>query len=405
MAGNGESRTLSVSIGARVFVTAVFVALGLSFFVETGNLAVEFRADGLWLDLASFYSQNFLFFPVAGTLVLVAFWRPACLVVDAYARGVVGFGRLILAVGFVLAGVGSWQLSDLFARAPDRSLFEVAPAQLAADKGGEELCGGQACPRAPVLTALREVRLAAARQTLSDVTGRCGPTRTTFLDEEDGRQPYCFVSGQRMASEACCQARANFIGAVNALHASEASRAAQVHRLGLPLKVFFLLILVGVGVMLARRRKRLERLYGREMDAFDLSLPLGALIMMIWPVTNSAFTHSYDALFGDGSGGSTYRVLAPLYSLGFMVWALALVFYYLRKFGERAEATAQAAGVGVAVVGVVQYDSLVGYVNKTIGAGASVSSLIVFAVGLWLVAWVVMLHDDDEVEGAGTPRG
>ena len=135
----------------RVAVTIVFALLYLAFLTETGVLVQEFGASGLALRLASLDSQNFIFFPVAGLLALVAFWQPAVLLVDAMWRGQLKFGRIVLGGSLVVALIGAWLISGAFESSEARSVFEISPKALAADDGAPATA--DAPPLAPVTSA------------------------------------------------------------------------------------------------------------------------------------------------------------------------------------------------------------------------------------------------------------
>ena len=90
----------------RILVTAFFVLVYVPFLIEVAALALEFGGYGLGVRMATLFAHNFLFFPVVGVLVLIAFWRPTTLIVDALLWNKVRFGRFrlagILAVCLVL---------------------------------------------------------------------------------------------------------------------------------------------------------------------------------------------------------------------------------------------------------------------------------------------------------------
>ena len=62
--------------GARVFVGIGFLILGTSFIASTGVLIYEF-ANTDWLTMVLAHSHLFLFFPLLGSLGLVAFYLPS----------------------------------------------------------------------------------------------------------------------------------------------------------------------------------------------------------------------------------------------------------------------------------------------------------------------------------------
>ena len=78
--------------GSRAFVFIVFVTLAFSFWATTAMLFVEFSDppndlpinDALWFMLLTHYSDLFIFFPLFGTVALIAFYTPSCAFVDMY---------------------------------------------------------------------------------------------------------------------------------------------------------------------------------------------------------------------------------------------------------------------------------------------------------------------------------
>ena len=71
--------------GARVFVAVLFLILGASFIASTGFLVREFQ-DLDWGGMVVAHSHLFFFFPVFGILALAAFYLPAVIFTDLYWR-------------------------------------------------------------------------------------------------------------------------------------------------------------------------------------------------------------------------------------------------------------------------------------------------------------------------------
>src|ERR1700730_13224361 len=117
--------------GARVFVAIAFVILGASFLASTGLLMGAFRGVAATTMLVA-HRHLFLFFPIFGILVLVAFYLPSVVFTDLYWRhlryGKVRFLCGLGAIGLLSAGVYTW-----LDTAP-RGLWEVSPGALRADK-------------------------------------------------------------------------------------------------------------------------------------------------------------------------------------------------------------------------------------------------------------------------------
>lgn len=397
---------MQTSFSARAFVTALFFVLGVGFIAETALMYYEFRSTGLAFAMASFDAELFIFFPTAGIAALFAFWRAGCVVTDAYWRRV-RLGKLIYVAAFLIAAAGAFLLSDSFRAGADRSWWEIAPSALMTDAGEPPGCEPGECSRAPIIDAHQSVRAAArdggglARFSLSCET----TVSSRFSAEEADDEPnYCFAAGEPLTRAQCCAARQEFREAVAARHAEAPSRLYYIHLFALPMKIFFLFMLLGIGVMLVRRRRSLEFYYGDAMEDVERALPIGGALMLIWPLMNNAYVQSWDLLFGAEDAGS-YRVLAPLYMLGFAGWAMVMMFYYFRRYPDTLEFFAKASGVALAAFGIFQYEQIISYINAFLGAGADVLSLTVFAVAVVFFIWQVFADDEDPArEGdAGPP--
>lgn len=394
---------MTVSIGARVFATTVFVVLGLSFLVDTAFMAWEFGPD-LRVPIAAFHPQLFLFFPTAGLVALAAFWRAACVVTDAYWRRV-RLGKIIFVFAILLGMAGTYVIDDSFRSGASRVWWEVSPDLLRADTGEPAGCAPGECRRAPVIAAHQAVRAASReRGGLLEYAIDCRDDAVASFNVGEVQGPlYCFAAGEEMSPADCCAARQRLLDAVQELHRESPSMLSLVHRITLPLKLFFLFILLGLGVMLVRRRKLLERHYSSYMDEVERNAPLGALAMLVWPAMNQAFTQSWDTLFGVAEAGS-YRVFAPLYMLAFGGWALVILFYYFRRYPDTLEMFAKVFGVALAAIGVVRYDDIIAYVNGFLGAGADVVSISVLGAAALFFIWQVFAKEEaDEDAPAEEP--
>ncbi len=392
---------------AKWLTILVFTVLAAAFVADTAIVLWEYPQK-LWLPILSFHSQNFIFFPTVGIVALLAFWRAGAVVMDAYWR-YIKLGRLILVIGFAATLGSAWYISDMFGKSPDRSWWEIAPAALEADAGDPAGCRPPNCERAPIIDA--HLAVGAESRTpdgLSRYQHPCGASRSTIFRPEETLRTYCLANGKPNVTIAeCCAARGAFKDAMIAIQKNNPSQTYVAHRWLEPFKIFFLLVLLCIGIMLLRRRKTLERFYPDHMDNIERSVPVGGLLMLLWPVMNQAFTSSWDVLFGTDTQGA-YRIMAPLYTLGFGVWAMILVFFYFRRYPETLEYVAKAAGIGAAVLSVLKYDAILTWLTKYLGAGADFVSLSIFAVAVIVLAYEVMAkwdHDSDqEAEEAAADR-
>jgi hypothetical protein len=391
-------------LATRVAVTIVFAILYLAFLAETGVLVQEFGASGLALRLASLDSQNFIFFPLAGLLALVAFWQPAVLLVDAMWRGQLKYGRIVLGGSLLAALIGAWLISGAFDSSAARSVFEISPKALTADNGAPAT--EDAPPLAPVTEVLARMRiLSGVDDGLGEYQAQCDREWLQYSVAAEVEM-LCFPAGERLSVRDCCTAKAAFRQHLNMLAAEAPSRTATVHDWVMPVKVFFLLLLLGIGILLVQYRKGLERLHGMTPSGISFGLALGGAVMLIWPLLNAAYLQTMALLTASGSA-SAYTVVAPLVALGFGVWTLLLVFFHLRSYPSQIEYAAKIGGFIAAAVGVFRYEEITNYLARTLGVGGGLVAIIVFAVAVAaLVISVILGVDptdiklDDDVEEA-----
>ncbi len=375
-------------IGSRIAVTLIFAALYLAFLVETATLIYEFGPSGLALPMATLFAHNFLFFPIAGLLALIAFWRPAVLVVDALVSGKIRHGWTSLCILAGLITAVAYGMSSIFANSNTRSLFEIAPAAIQADQGISS--ADPAARRAAIGEVLVQLKINSATDGgLSRFQSRCEPEWLRYGITAN-EQKLCFPTGTVTSVEACCRARTDFRSYVNALQANNPSQLSQVHRYVLSAKMVFLLLLLTIGVLLVRLRKPLTRLYGPAIQEVSFPLAAGGALVLLWPLMNAAYLSTSALLTGDGLSNA-YRVTAPLFALGFGVWALLLVFFHLRTYPNHVETALKSAGAIAAAIGVFRYDEIVGYLSRTLGVGGGIVGVTVFTVGVAsLIVAVVM---------------
>ena len=66
----------------------------------------------------------------------------------------------------------------------------------------------------------------------------------------------------------------------------------------MPLKVFFVVILIAIGGLLAVWRHRLDQHYQELVPAIERGVIVGAIAMLFWPLMDYAYQQTSDALFG-----------------------------------------------------------------------------------------------------------
>jgi hypothetical protein len=243
-------------VGARIFVAVVFVVLGASFLASTGLLIWEFRELD-WLTMVVMHGHLFLFYPVFGLLALVAFFVPSTVLVHLYwthkpyrkVRFVVG----LLVIAGLAYGV-AWTLDK-----KPRAIYEVSPTALAADKG--DAANG----RVPILQALADLRgIAQTHFGLQSFGRLCVDDPLLEVPEEMTKVRHCFPAGTKLDGKACCAVQKAFGEAVSQLEHDPLTRSKSAmydEWVFLPVKSFFILVVVAIAVLLAMWRDRIDQFY------------------------------------------------------------------------------------------------------------------------------------------------
>jgi hypothetical protein len=392
--GSGMNERGSISPGALRLVAAIFGVAGISFIATTVTLFFEFRELGDtsagWFTIAAVNSHLFLFFPSFGVLALCAFFIPATVFVDLYWHHV-PYGRIRFVTGTIVLAVVSLAVSRSLVVADLPAVWWLKPATLASDRGVPKDCdplanepallksaGGSrpgarsACQRLPVLDALASLRRVSQTRTgLSPFVRNCSTDPYIEMPPDLGVQRFCFASGQNMTASQCCVAQSQFRDDLSALYAREGqhSMTGSVHAAVLPLKVMFLLIVLCIGVMLALWRRTVDRVYSAYAKRIERGIIVGAIAMMLWPISNHAFLQSSAALYGR-SGQGVYTDLSSLISLAFGAWALLLVLFFFRQHERDVEAAGKIAGAIVSAVAVFKYNEIIDYSVRYVGAGS-----------------------------------
>jgi hypothetical protein len=283
---------------------------------------------------------------------------------------------------------------------------------LAADKGDPAGCeSGTVCKRMPALVAVKNVRsVSQTRIGLSDLARNC--KRDPLTAGGATEQPrYCFAStplrdgkpASLTKDAECCLAQETFVAAVNAMHTEPSRRSLTglVHNLTLPFKVFFMLMLLTISIMLAFRRRSLERYYAPYEDGIERGVLIGAAAMVIFPVMTHAFLQSAALLYGAGGIGG-FRANVPVISLAFGAWALLLLFYFYGRRDKEIQGLARIGGVIGGAVAIVKYEQIIDFLVLAIGSGAGFGSLAVLTL-LGLGAILVLVRQTTR-EAARAPH-
>jgi hypothetical protein len=366
-------------VGARIFVALCFVVLGVSFVASTALLIYEFQYLD-WLTMVVAHSHLFFFFPVLGILALFAFYLPSVVFTHLYWTHL-SYGKLRFLIGLVAVAVGSYGFAQYLDK-PPRAVWEVSPAALVADRG--------APGRVPILDALKDLRKEAqSRVGISNFARNCALDPLMEVPDEFLKERYCFPAKARLKGAECCQAQKRFEQSVTRLQSDPAQRSlsAVYDQIFLPLKVFFVLVVVAIGALLALWRDRIDQHYRELMPRLERGVMIGALAMLFWPAMDYAYQQTANVLFGRFNPGLQLRL-----SLVIAPWALLLLFYFLRRFGKQGEMVGQISGVVLAAVAVLRYEQLNDWGVRLLGIGADqwfLAALTALAsVGLIALLWL-----------------
>lgn len=362
--------------GARIFVATLFLLLAAAFVASTGLLINEYKDAG-WEAMAIAHSHLFIFYPLFGILALAAYYLPAVVFTDLYWRHI-PYGKLRFLLGTIVVAGLSVGVAKLLDGEP-RGLYEISPRALAADKGEPSGCSGATCRRAPLLKALEDLREGGqGRLGLSKFARSCVVDPMLEEPEEMAKPRYCFAAGRKLTGTECCAAQKLLRSEVSRLQVAQPSLSGVYDQMiFLPLKVFFVVIVVVIAALLAFRRVELDKYYPELVPPIERGVIIGAFAMLLWPIMDYGYQQTANVLFGRLEG------LQLRYSLVIVPWALLLLFYFLKRLGKRGEMIGQIAGVVTAAVAVLRYEDLNDWAVRLLGVGTSrwiVGVLVVLAV-------------------------
>ena len=389
-------------IGARVFVAVIFLTLAASFCVTTYMLIDEFGQEN-WYAIAAIYSHHFLFFPTIGILALLAFYTPATIFVDLYWHHV-PLGRLRLLLGFVAVGAlavyaggilsGRNIVMDLLLKknsptAPTENfvpaLWELHPYTVLNDKGSPAGCvdNDQPCQRQPILRSVKILRkVSQSRTGLTAFSRNCLADPLLEAPPSNKLRRYCFPLLRKVDAPTCCFAQERFSHQLSVLFKNEKehSKTGYFDVLTLPFKVFFMLIILLIGGLLAGWRARLDRYYESYMPRVENGVLIGAAAMLFWPVTNQAFLQSAAVLYGPYSASVYQDMLGPLFSMVFGLWGLLILFFFFRHHEKDIELWVKVLGGIASILAAVNYNKIIDYAVRFTGSGSYKWTFVVLAV-------------------------
>jgi hypothetical protein len=356
--------------------------MGASFLASTGLLIYEFREVD-WLTMVVVHSHLFLFYPVFGLLALAAFYLPSTVLTHLYWSHV-PYGRVRFVFGFLIVAAAAYGLAWSLDAEP-RAIYEVSPQALTADKGDA------AKGRVPILQALGDLRgTAQSRFGLSSFGRSCVSDPLLEAPEEMLKKRYCFPAGRKLDGVSCCAVQAAFAKAVSGLENDPATRSKSGmydELVFLPLKTFFILVVVAIAVLLAFWRDRIDEHYRDVVPKLERGVIIGGFAMLFWLAMDYGYQQTANVLFGRQVAGPQLRL-----SLILVPWALLLLFYFLRRLGRQGELVGQISGVVFAGVAVLRYEQLNDWVVRLFGIGTDhwvLAGLIaIWLVGLFTLFWL-----------------
>lgn len=384
-----------ISLSARIFVFVVYACLGAAFLAGTGVLIHEFQ-DLDWLDFVTTDSHLFLFFPTLGIVALVAFYLPSCALADLYWRHI-RYGKLRFAVGMLVIAALSYFIALGLLQSPKRSMWELSPATLTADQGAPANCVSTGtCDRLPGLLALRNMRrVSQTHFGMAEFVRDCQHDELLELTPSQASRRFCFASTplsqkpELKTDDECCRAQALMSEMVSNEFANPEQRSltAKVHAWILPLRIFFLLVLLAISILLVTRYKAMHQHYHSAMTRIEIGVIVGTLAVLFFPLMSQAFVQSAEVLYGL-AGRGTFSRISPVLSLAFGAWALLMVFFFYRRRDKELEAFAKMASAIAGAIAVLKYSVVTAVFVRVLGSGASfytVNALVILSIAAIIV--------------------
>ena len=376
---------------ARWFVGLVFTALGLSFLISTGTVLVEFPDPERTFILAS-NSNLFIFFPTLGLVALAAFYVPSVIFTDLYWSRL-KYGRQRFLLGCIVVAAASVLLSEYMNSTDRRPIWEIAPTWLAQDHMRPDTCErrpGASC-HPSLIGATRDLRKQAEQRVqLSPLVRDCKPDPLLERPSTYDTARHCFPAHAKLGSDACCKLQNDLLVQTLGTWSKPElkSSAAYFDRLlFLPLKTFFVLVLILIGLFLIRWKARLVEFYRPFLPAMERGLQIGALAMLPWLVMDYGNQQVSDLLYGP-AGGFPIRL-----SLVLLPWAMLLAAYFADRIQVELVRLVQLASGVLSAVAILNYRDVFDWSAKALGVSApKINFIVVIVVSvaalIYLSRWI-----------------
>ena len=398
--------------GSRAFALLFSCLVGASFFATTLILAWEFWDEGTWVDFLAIDSHLFVFFPAFGVIALVAFYLPAAAFFDLYWHRL-RWGKMRFVLGFSLAVAASWALASAILSSANKPIWDIPQQTLASDRGMPAGCaegGGNSCTRLPLLGALGNLRtVSQSRQSIRPFIRQC--VKDPLIDRAARKGPdrFCLaatpMSGTPVLLDdaSCCKAQDALIRAIGEMSDDRPARdfvsvlksplriferlnghagtslTGDVHALLLPLKGLFFLTLLGISFFLTMHFDELQEFYAEYLPGIEAGVLIGTFAVLFFPLMSQAFLLANEALVGV-AGLGFFSQIVPFLSLAFGMWTLLIMLFFFRGRNKETEIAGKILGAALGVVTLIQYEAIVGFLVRAIGAGADETGLV--AIGL-----------------------
>jgi len=338
----------------------------------------------------------------------VAFYLPAVAFVDHYWRRV-PLGKLRFIAGALVLIAASHFASEIILQSQARSIWEIRPDILREDPGSPPNCldiPGRACDRLPLLEAVRSLReVSKQRVGLAEFVRNCERDRLIERAATEGPRRYCVantphsVAPRLLDDDACCAAQGRLVDAVAKLHAqpNSASMTGQVHAWLLPLKVFFLLVLLSISLLLTLRFEAIHRAYASRMVAIEVGLIIGTVSALFFPLMSQAFLQSLSVIAGDAGKGN-FSAMVPMMSVAFGLWTFLIIIFFFRRNGDNIEVLTKIGSAAAGGIALIKYDVIVAYLVRIIGSGADwlvIAGVVVAAMALAIFMLRLTAHVTD----------
>jgi hypothetical protein len=356
---------LDVAVG--VFVAIVFGAFAAVFIGETALMLWEFKLGKQASTIASFASQQFVFFPTAGVLMLICF-APMThnQIMHRLRQGARGAITVFLFLALIFAG--GWGLGvalDGTAKPADkgRIVWEISPAAKSSIAG---------CTVDRVFKAHDDY---AANLRTGKTRASVAPDNAATenaIDKTD--QTFCAATGAMESIAACTIAQDDLRACAKDLWSNKPSKVSQVHSYALKADAIFLLGMLILGLRLAGRAIADQ---AAPAGAPERLLLCGALLLALWPLLNTTYVASSAAIYGDDS---TYRRMSPLFNVAYVAWAISVIGYLQGRFNTASEGVWRIVTVAGTALGALQFDVIIKLFRQYLGPGADMLEMVSFVL-------------------------